>query len=102
MAEYHWLRHLEMREPGHQGIDVLLGQIQQRSLHRMDQTDNIVNRMSQIKPYIGRNLIVARPRSVQALPGIPDQRGKAFLYIEMHIFQFDPPDEIAIMNFSRT
>ncbi len=55
--------------------------------------------VAQIKPDIRRDLIVARSRGMQALAGITDQCGKTFLDIEMHVFQFRPPDKLAAANF---
>ena len=55
--------------------------------------------VAQIKPDVGRNLIVARSRRMQALAGIADQCGKTFLDIEVHVFQFRTPDKLAAANF---
>ena len=59
MTKDHWLCHLQMSETRHHRIRMLFREIQQRMLHGMDEADNVVNRSAQIKPDIGRHLIVA-------------------------------------------
>ena len=74
MREADRLGDLQMGEAGHDGVGVLFGQIEQRTLQRLDQPEQLIDRVAQIQPHIGRHLVVARTSGVQALAGIADQR----------------------------
>jgi hypothetical protein len=99
MGEAYRLCHLQVGEAGHDGVGVMLRKVEQRRLQRLEQGGDIVDRTAQIQADVGCHLIVARTAGVQALSGIAHQRGEALLYVQMHVFQVDLPDEIAADDF---
>ncbi len=76
MAEADRLRHLQMGETGHDGVGMLLGQIDQLHLQRTDQQVDRVERGAQPQAHVGRHLVVAGAAGVQPLAGVAHQVGE--------------------------
>ena len=75
MAERHRLRGLQMGEAGHHGRGMLQRPRHQRMLERRQRRIGLVDGVADIKPEIGRDLVVARARGVQPACGGADQLG---------------------------
>ena len=89
MAERHGLRALQMRKARHHGVGMVSGAGQQRVGQRNQPRIGRVNRIAHPQAEIGRDLIVARPRGVQA-PGYgADQRGELCLGRHVDVFERD-------------
>ena len=86
MAKRHRLCHLQMGETRHKRGGVGFRQANNRTLQRPQCQSNVVNAIAQIKPNIGRDLIVARAARVQPLARVADQFRETLFDIEVHIF----------------
>jgi hypothetical protein len=65
----------------------------------LDQQQDVVNRIAQVKADVGGHLVVARSAGVQALAGVANERGQALLDVEVHILEVDRPFELAGLDF---
>ena len=65
MAERHRLRRLQVGEPGHDRIRVLLGALEQRRLQLLEQAIALVEGVAHPHANVGRDLVVARARGVE-------------------------------------
>jgi hypothetical protein len=88
-----------MGETRHQGVDMLLGQIQQRLLQRADAGNRFVDRGAKVEADVGGNLVVARSPGMKALAGVADQVGQALLDVEVHVLQVHRPLKPAASDF---
>ena len=94
VAEGHRLRHLQMGEARHDERGVALGLVEQRALAaRRAACRSCVDLVAQPQAHVGRHLVVARARGVQALAGVADQRGQPPLDVEMHVLGVERPAE---------
>ena len=93
MCEADRLGDLQVREAGHDRVDMRFGKIEQCVLQRLDQYDKFVDRMAQIQAYVGRNLVIAGTTGVQPFAGIADQCDEPSFDVQVHIFQIGRPDE---------
>src|SRR5688572_13090058 len=91
MAEGDGLRHLQMGEARHDQRGVALGLVHQRALQVREQGKESVDLRAQPQPHVGRDLVVARARGMQALARIADQRGQPALDVEMDILGVERP-----------
>src|SRR3546814_18029362 len=73
MAERHRLRDLQVREAGHDAARMFVGARQQRRLDRLQARIDTLARGAGPQAEIGRDLIVARARGVEAPGGFADQ-----------------------------
>ncbi len=87
MAERHGLRGLQMGEAGHDGAGMLQCPLHQRVLERGECGIQLVDDVADIEAEIGRDLVVARARGVQAPGGRPDQFAKPALDVHMDVFE---------------
>ncbi len=87
MAESDGLGHLQMREAGHDRIDMLLGKIDEGADQGLQIGGQQIQLLACIKAYIGCNLVVARSRGMQLLSSIADQGGQPVLDIGVNVFK---------------
>ena len=100
MAEGHRLRHLQVREAGHDRIGVPVGLCDERALQRPHQHHDAVDFATQPQPQVGGDLVVARASGVQSLAGVADQVGQALFDVQMHVFEVEPPIELAALDLA--
>ncbi|MBA7474792.1 hypothetical protein ES707_10147 [subsurface metagenome] len=98
MAEGDGLSGLQMREAGHHGCGVLQRALHQRLLERGERGLGLVDDVADEQPEVGRDLVVARTRRVQAAGGGADQLGQAALDVHMNIFKRALEREIALAD----
>ena len=98
MAEGDGLGHLQVREPRHDGVGVLLGQINQGALQIGQQAMQQVNLLAQPQADIGRHLVVAGARGVQPLARIAHQFGQPFLDVQVHVFEVELPCKAPLLD----
>ena len=60
---------------------------------------DLVDRCAQVKPDVGRDLIVTRTRGMQPLAGVADDLGQSGLDIEVHVLQVELPFEGPGLDF---
>ena len=101
VAEGDRLGDLQVREAGHRRRCFLFGQIDQCRTESLDQDEDVVDRIAQVKADVGCHLVVARTAGVQALAGIANDRGQALLDVQVHVFQVERPYELARLDFFR-
>ena len=99
VAEGHRLRHLQMGEAGHHRAGVALGLVEQAPLQPGQLGAERVDRIAQPQAHVGRHLVVARARRVQALAGVARKRGQAAFDIEVHVLSRERPFELAAAHF---
>jgi hypothetical protein len=58
-------------------------------LELAEQGGDVVDRVTQIEANVGGHLVVARAAGMQALAGIADERGQAFLDVQVHVFEVE-------------
>src|SRR3990172_11348371 len=87
-----------MRKPRHDGLCFTPGNIEQRQLQAFYFSNNGVDLITQIQPYIGSDLVVTRTASVQFFSGIPDALGKTRLDIHVDILKLHRPDKPAALD----
>ena len=90
MAERHRLRDLQVREAGHGAFGMFLGAFDEHALQFTDGVDGFVAGIADPQPEVGRNLVVARSRRVQAARGGADQLAEAMLDSHVDVFELDP------------
>ena len=74
-------------------------EIEQRALQALDQGLHMINAGTQVQPYVSGDLIIARAPGMQALAGVADHVGQAFLDIQMNVFKVQRPREGAVADF---
>ena len=68
--------------------------VEQRALAAAtERASDRVDLVAQPQAQVGRDLVVARARGVQALAGVADQRGEAALDVEVHVLGVERPAE---------
>lgn len=100
MPERHRLRHLQMREAGHDGVRVLLRHVDEREAQVLQQVADAIDLAAQPQADIGRDLIVARAARVQPFARIADQRGEPRLDVQVHVFEIQLPFELAALDLA--
>ena len=88
-----------MREAGHDGGGVLLGQIEQGSLQVFNQAADGGNFIAQPQADVGGDLVVAAAAGVQAFAGVADFVGEAAFDVHVHVFQIERPLQAACFDF---
>ncbi len=78
-----------MGEARHDGRGVALGLRDQRGLEQRDIAVEPVDRLAHVEPEIGRHLVVARARGMEAPGGRTDQLGEPRFDVEMDVLVFD-------------
>ena len=68
MGERDRLRALEMRVAGHHGLEMAMGERDQRAAQSVDERDHLGQFVAQIEPQVERDLVVARARGMQFAP----------------------------------
>ena len=86
MAEGHRLGDLQMRVAGHHCVGFRLGPIDQRLLQVAHREVEAVDRAAHPQPEIGRDLVVARARGMQAPRRRADQLGEPRLDVHVDVF----------------
>ncbi len=99
MTKGHRLRHLQMGEAWHDGIRMFFCQVYDRLLQLTYATDSGIGHITQPEAYIGSHLVIARAASMQALTCVTNLIGKAFLDIEVYVFQVQQPDKLTLADF---
>ena len=79
------LRALEMRVAGHHGVEMAMGERDQRAAQFADERDHLGQFVAQIEPQVERDLVVARARGMQLAPGRADPLGQAALDRQMDV-----------------
>ena len=87
MSEGHRLRGLQVRESRHHGRGVFERLFGECPLIGGERGVDAVDRVANQQPEVGRDLIVARARRVQAPGGRPDQLAKPALDIHMNVLE---------------
>ena len=98
MAERDGLRGLQMGEARHHGAGMLQRARGERMLECGQRRVGRVDGVADIEAEIGRHLVVARARGVQAACGGPDQFGEPALDIHMDVFERALEVEIALRH----
>jgi hypothetical protein len=93
VREAHRLSHLQVGAAGQDGLDVLLGHLDQRGLQLRQQRLQRVDLAAQPQPHVGRHLVVARAAGVQPLAGVAHQLRQAGLDVEVNVFEVELPLE---------
>src|SRR5438445_13594583 len=93
MAEGYRLSDLQVSVAGHHRGRLRLGAITQPSLQLAHRRIEPVNRAAQPEPQVGRDLVVARARGMQASRCRPDQLGKASLDVHMDVLALGAEDK---------
>ena len=101
MAERHRLRGLQMGEARHRIGGVRGGAIGQRAHHVGDLRRQPVDRIAHPEAEIGRHLVVAAARGVQAPAGLADALGQARLDVHVDVFQRRVEREAAGLDLLR-
>ena len=99
MAESHRLGRLQMRETGHNRIGMGFGFIYQDAHKGMNLGADMVERVTHIKPKIGRHLVIARARRMQPPGCLTDNLSQPCLNIHMNIFKRARKIKCAGINF---
>jgi hypothetical protein len=92
------LRHLQVREAGHHGLDVLAGELDERALQLGEEGTDRPDLVAQPEAHVGRDLVVARAAGVQALAGVAGELDQARLDVEVNVFEVDAPFEVAALD----
>ena len=88
-----------MREARHHGVGMFQRAIDQRALERGQRPVGLIDGVAHIKTEIGRDLIVARARGVQAAGGRADQLAEAALDIHVNVLERALEGEAALADF---
>ena len=99
MAERHRLGDLQMRVAWHHRGGFCLGAVDQRLLQVAHFLIEAVDRAAQPQPQICRDLIIARPRGMEAPRRRPDQVGQPRFDIHVNVFVFGAEYKAAAFNF---
>ena len=73
MAKCDGLGDLQMRKSGHDAVGMFFGTCQQRRLKCAQARIDFVGRIAHPKAEVGGDLVIARPRGVQACRRLTDQ-----------------------------
>ncbi len=87
MPEGHGLRGLQMGKTRHHGRGMFQRPLHQRMLECGQRRIDLVDRVADIEPEIGRDLVVARTRGVQPSRGGPDQLAQPALDIHVNVLE---------------
>ena len=98
MRERDRLRDLKMRKTGHHRRGVLLRNVEQGALQRANERPDVVDLRAEVQPDVGRHLVVAGARRVQAFARVADEIGQAPLDIQVHVLEVDRPFENAALD----
>jgi hypothetical protein len=101
VAEQHRLRALQVRVEGHDRVAVLRGEVDQRGLHFAHARLQRGRRLHQVQTQVGRDLVVAAARGVQALSVLADQLGQAALDGHVDVLVLRTRDEGALVELAR-
>ncbi len=98
MAEGDRLRGLQMRQPRHHGVGMLLRLLGERELECRKLCIQRVDGVAHPQVKIGRDLIVARARGMQAAGGGADQFGEPRFDVHVHVFERALELEFALLD----
>ena len=98
MTEGHRLGDLQMSVAGHHRAGFSLGAVDQRLLQVAHRRVEAVDRAAQPQPQIGRDLVIARPRGMEAPRRRPDQLGEPRFDIHVNVFEFGAEHEAAAFD----
>ena len=87
-----------MRVAGHYRAGLGFGAVDQRLLHVAHCEVEPVDRAAQPEPQIGRHLVVARPRGMEAPRRRPDQLGEPRFDIHVNVFEFSAEHKAAAFD----
>ncbi len=87
MAERHRLGGLQVGEARHDGGGMFQRPLRQRLLEGGQRRIRLVDRVADIKPEIGRHLVVARARGMQPPSGGTDQFAEPALDIHVNVLE---------------
>ena len=95
MAERHRLRRLQMGKARHHRRGVIERLLRQRPLIGRERGVDLVDGVAHPEPEVGRDLIVARARGMQAPGGRPDQLGEPAFDVHVDVLQRALEGELA-------
>ena len=98
VAEGHRLGDLQMGKARHHGSGMLQRLLRERALISAQGLVDGIDRFPDPKPEIGRDLIVARARSVQPPRRRADQLGEPALHVHMDVFERALELELAALD----
>ena len=87
MAERHRLGDLQMREARHDAVGMFFGTCHQRRLECAQARIDFIGRIAYPKAEVGGDLVIARPRGVQACRRLPHQCTQPRFGDHMNIFK---------------
>ena len=92
------LRHLQVRVPRHNRVQMGFGQVDEDSSSRPEQPDEVVRLFAQPQPKTGRHLVVAAARGVQFATDRADALRQRVFDVHVNVFQLDFPLEVARLD----
>jgi hypothetical protein len=95
------LRHLQVRESGHDRVGVALGQVDEGAAQAMDLGGQRIDASAQPQAHVGGHLVVARATGVQPLAGFAHQCRQPLLDVEMDVLEVDRPGERPVRDLGR-
>ena len=99
MAESDRLRDLKVGESRHDRRGVRLREIEQAQTQLGDAGYDVVDGSAHVHTQISRDLVVSRPRRVQTLAGVADDRNEPLFDVEMNVLEILRPREFAARDF---
>jgi len=99
MAKADRLRRLQMGEARHDRLGLFLGAIHERLLQRRQRAVSHVHRVPHPEPEIGRDLVIARTRRMQASRHRPDYLRQTRFHVHMNVFKIKVFGDTAGLKF---
>ena len=87
-----------MGEARHHPVRPRLGLREQSALQRQEPFVHRVAPVAHPEPEVGRHLVVAAPRGVEALGGLADQLGQARLHVHVDVLQRRGEGEALVLD----
>ena len=98
MREEHRLGALEVRVAGHDGVGVLLGEVDQRGLQRDEVDGGASRRLDDVEAEVGSDLVVAGAGGVELAGERADLLCEAGLDVHVDVFELRLEDECAVLE----
>ena len=89
---------LQVRVPGNDRVDVLLGLVRDDRKQRTQLFDQLARLVAQIHPHVECDLVVSAARRVQPLPDVADALGQHLLDEHMDIFRIFVDGKLAAVK----
>ena len=95
VAEAYGLSHLHVRKARHERVGFFRGVVHEHFLQMAEHGDDLINFGAQVQADVSGDLVVAATAGVQALARIADQLCQTRFDIEVNVFEFKLPEELA-------